>query len=185
MKAALCFVIGAVVAYVLTDLPMRTLEPNLMLYFAAGFVAISAMLLPGISGSFILLMFGLYEVVINALKTFAVVEMGCFVAGCVMGLIVFSKVIQWLLKKVHDLMLMTLMGIMLGALHKIWPWQLEIPLGESGGKAIVKSQVTTPATYAAETGLESFVVLSLVGFVAAFVFYIGLSVWAHSAKKQA
>lgn len=91
--------------------------------FISGMIAICAMILPGISGSFILLMLGMYGPVMQAIKTLQFDVIGIFASGAVVGLLSFSKILKWLLDRYHAITLSGLTGIMLGALVKVWPWK--------------------------------------------------------------
>ena len=100
------------------------LDPSLPAVFLAGVIAISAMLLPGLSGSFLLLMLGLYEPTLEAVKAFDVAYLSSFTAGAIIGLLVFSRLIHWLLESFYVNTLMLLIGLLLGSLYEIWPWHL-------------------------------------------------------------
>ncbi|TBU99983.1 DUF368 domain-containing protein [Stutzerimonas kirkiae] len=91
--------------------------------FWAGAVAISAMILPGISGSFILVLLGLYPAVLGAVKGLDIGTLAVFSAGCLIGLMSFSRLLSWMLQHVRDITLAFLTGIMLGSLGKVWPWK--------------------------------------------------------------
>jgi putative membrane protein len=97
-------------------------DPSLAFLFAAGAVAICAMILPGISGSFLLLLFGVYHDVISAVSGRDVVVLAVFAAGCVVGLASFSTLLNWLLRRYHDLVLAALIGLMAGSARVLWPW---------------------------------------------------------------
>lgn len=97
-------------------------NPALVAYFLSGGVAITAMILPGISGSFILLMLGMYEAVLDAVHDRDLVVMAVFGAGVVIGLALFSTLLHWLLEHYHDLVMAALVGLMVGSLRVLWPW---------------------------------------------------------------
>lgn len=97
-------------------------DPALWLVFIAGAVAICAMILPGISGSFLLLMFGLYEYIIAAVNERDILVLAVFLVGCVMGLASFSSLLHYLLRRHHDTVLAALIGLMAGSLRVLWPW---------------------------------------------------------------
>lgn len=119
------FVLGAVFAMLITTLtPMQT-NPSAWLFFIAGFIAICAMILPGISGSFLLLIMGMYAPMTAAVSGLQFGVLILFALGCVTGLMIFSRVLTFALKRAHDAMLALLSGIVLGALFRIWPWQIE------------------------------------------------------------
>ncbi|HHG83867.1 MAG TPA: DUF368 domain-containing protein, partial [Bacteroidetes bacterium] len=91
--------------------------------FLSGAIAICAMILPGISGSFILVILGQYAFVLNAVKEFRLDVVISFAAGAILGLLSFARLVSWLFKKFHDLTIAVLTGFMIGSLNKIWPWK--------------------------------------------------------------
>jgi len=127
-------VAGAIFAWWLTGLPALegfTSAPNLMICFLLGSIAISAMILPGISGSYLLLVFGAYhyfsgipKAILKGKLVFAdLIAFAAFALGCLIGLLGFSRVLKWLLRKYHSATLAVMGGFMVGALRKLWPWQ--------------------------------------------------------------
>lgn len=96
---------------------------SLLTYFLAGAIAICAMLLPGISGSFLLLSLGLYQPVIEALKTLNMPVIASFAAGALVGVLAFSQVLNWLLKNFKTATFAFLLGFILASLKNLWPWQ--------------------------------------------------------------
>lgn len=127
-STVLAFVGGAGIALWVTSLPpMAALNfPGFL--FIAGMIAICAMILPGISGSFLLLILGAYHDVLNAVKTFDVKNIALFGAGCVTGILGFSRLLNWMYTKHTDLTVSLLTGFMLGSLQKLWPWQAKLEL---------------------------------------------------------
>lgn len=115
--------LGIAFAYSITVLKPLQMEPTHLNVMLAGCIAICAMILPGISGSFILLLIGMYTPVLGAVKSLDVGVIGLFLSGCVIGLLSFSHVLSWLLKRFRDLTLVFLTGLMIGTLPKIWPWK--------------------------------------------------------------
>jgi len=93
--------------------------------FLAGFIAISAMLLPGISGSYILLILGKYKFMLDSISSFNWINILIFSLGAIAGILSFSKMIHYLLKNYYRLTIFFLSGLMMGALNKVWPWQLD------------------------------------------------------------
>jgi len=114
---------GIVIAWFLTTLPASEVAPSGVAFLGAGALAICAMILPGVSGSFLLLIIGMYSPVLAAVKSFDVVSLGLFLAGCVLGLLSAAKVITLAFRHFHDMVLVLLTGFMIGALSKVWPWQ--------------------------------------------------------------
>jgi putative membrane protein len=119
----LSFVLGGGFAYWITVASPVQLGSDPFSLFIAGAIAICAMILPGISGSFILVLLGLYSVVLGAVKSFDLTLLAVFAAGCLVGLICFASLLRWLLVRWRDLSLAFLTGLMLGSLNKIWPWK--------------------------------------------------------------
>jgi len=92
---------------------------------SAAAVAICAMILPGVSGAYLLLILGMYEVTLDALRRLDLIYIAVFTAGAVTGLGVFSKLLSWLLDHRHDATMAVLVGLMAGSLRRLWPWQTE------------------------------------------------------------
>lgn len=116
-------VLGTVAAVAVGVMSAGSGSTSLWFYFVAGAIAICAMILPGISGSFILLLLGAYGPVMNALKGFDIPIIAVFIAGCVAGLMAFSRLLSWMFEKHHDLTVASLTGFLLGSLTIIWPWK--------------------------------------------------------------
>ncbi len=122
--------------------PSQTTE-ELWFIFVCGMVAICAMILPGISGSFILLLMGKYEYILGALNDLKISVILTFMAGAAIGISSFSHFLSWLLSKFYSLTICFLAGIMLGSLTKVWPWQREV-VTNIAMKAEDASRVTRP-----------------------------------------
>ena len=121
--------VGAVAAFFLVGLPARDLaDPSVPRVFASAMVAICAMILPGVSGAFLLLVLGLYEHTLRALSDLDVGYIVTFGLGAVVGLALFSRVLGYLLDHRHDATMAVLVGLMAGSLRMLWPW-----LGEDRG----------------------------------------------------
>lgn len=123
LPAVLGLVIGGVVAYMITVLAPGEAPNEYWMVFLAGSIAISAMILPGISGSFILLLMGMYRHVLEAANDMNIPFLLIFMSGCVIGLLLFSHVLSWTFKNYENLTLAVLSGFMLGSIKKVWPWQ--------------------------------------------------------------
>jgi putative membrane protein len=136
--------LGAALGLAIVNLvPMET-PTALWFIFLCGFVAISAMLLPGISGSFILLILGKYAYIINALGNFDLSVIVTFCAGILTGLIVFSRAITWLLARYHQATLLLIKGILIGSLWIIWPFQDRTYVMIRGKQKLVGSEPVWP-----------------------------------------
>lgn len=139
--------VGALLGVLLTLVEPFAGQHSLPVFFLAGAVAVSAWLLPAISGSFVLLTLGLYEPVIRALAAPGWDVLGVFLAGCVTGLLLFSKVLAFALDRVRAPLLSLLTGFMVGASLALWPWQWE-------------GTLLAPAAYAVASGGAAYVALS-------------------------
>jgi putative membrane protein len=118
--------VAAVVAFLLVGLPPREIgAPPLPLVFAFAAIAICAMILPGVSGAFLLLVLGIYEPTLEALSSLDVPYIAVFVAGAAVGLGLFSKLLEWLLDHHHEWTMAALVGLMVGSLRALWPWLTE------------------------------------------------------------
>lgn len=122
-KSILSFIIGAVIAYYITVATPAETPTNLFFIFLCGAIAICAMILPGISGSFILVLLGKYFYIMEAVKTFNIPVMLVFICGAVLGITSFSRVLSYALRRFHDTTIAVLAGVMLGSLNKVWPWK--------------------------------------------------------------
>lgn len=132
------FIAGAVITFGILSLPgTTTLEPHWYIVMPAAAIAVSALVLPGLSGSLILLTVGLYEPTLRAVEALDVGYLAVFMAGLILGAIVIVQLMKWLLDHHHAVTLLILSGVMIGALRALWPYQNEDgslqPLGEAVG----------------------------------------------------
>ena len=149
---------GGVVAFVLAGLaPVRVEDPALPLVFAAATVAICAMILPGVSGAYLLLILGMYEPTLEALRDLDVAYVAVFVLGAATGLGLFSKLLAWLLDAHQDATMAVLVGLMAGSLRRLWPWQDDAGalLAPGDGGEIVLALVCAAAGLAVVTALTA------------------------------
>lgn len=115
--------VGAAVAFFITTLAPSTPNEGPLYLFGCGMIAVCAMILPGISGSFILLLLGAYGTFVGALADRNFLLLGSLVAGAGIGLVLFSRLLTWLFKRAHDLVVAVLAGFLIGSLNKLWPWK--------------------------------------------------------------
>ena len=168
-KAGISFVAGIIAATLIVNLiPMQTPE-DLWFIFFCGIVAICAMILPGISGAFILLILGKYEYVTGALKNpflpHNLIVILVFCIGCAIGLLGFSRVLNYLLQKFHNLTMAFLTGLIAGSMQKIWPWKEVIETQVIRGKAhVIWGGPTLPTAIDQEFFIAA--ALAALGFVA-------------------
>lgn len=126
----------------------------------AGAIAISAMLLPGISGSFLLLTMGLYGTIMGAIRSFDISIIMLFGVGCAIGLALFSRLLSWLLKRHHGFTLQLLLGFIVGSLPVLWPWRelLRYQIGPEGQMIPLAYHYLLPDDYAMLTGTSAQVI---------------------------
>ena len=184
---SLLMLFSAALSFFITQITPNEGEIGLFYLFLSGFFGIIAMILPGISGAYILLILGAYTTVIGLIKDFitglstlnieilipTASQLLVFVLGIVLGLRIFASILKWLFDKEHDKTMAVLIGLMIGALHKIWPWQenFEWVLGETT-KTI--SKPISPFAYSENPQL----------FLSIIFFLVGLSlVWILERKK--
>ena len=122
-KTLLSFAVGAAVAWWITIATPTETPNDWWFVMLSGAIAICAMILPGISGAFILLLLGKYQYIMQAVVDLNIPVMAIFVVGVAIGIISFSHLLSWLLKHWHDLTVALLMGFMVGSLNKVWPWK--------------------------------------------------------------
>jgi putative membrane protein len=168
-------VMGAFIAYYITvATPTQTPEAYWFI-FLSGAIAICAMILPGISGSFLLVLLSKYEYILNAVKEFQADVILIFGVGCLTGILSFSHVINWMLKKYHNVTVALLTGFMVGSLNKVWPWKITVLTytdrhGEI--KPLVQENVW-PFAYKALTGQEAYLMygigLAVFGFLLVYL----------------
>lgn len=176
--------VGVAFAYSITVLKPLHMEPTMLNTLIAGSIAICAMILPGISGSFILLLIGMYTPVLAAVKGFQMDILALFLAGCVIGLLTFSHLLSWLLRKFRDATLMFLTGLMIGTLPKIWPWKetLTWRTNSKGEQVPLLQHNLSPFEYEHITSQPSQLVIAIVMMLAAIALVLSLEKFADSNK---
>jgi putative membrane protein len=161
-------VIGAIVAYIIVGLvPAKTPDTPWFL-FLSGALAICAMILPGISGAFILVLLGKYEYVLSAVNDRDILTLFIVAAGAAVGIVTFAQILGWFFKRYHDTTVAVLMGFMIGSLRKIWPWKETVEFIEHHGEQIPIRQINVlPSAWTSEVTLA--LVLAIVGFTVVLV----------------
>jgi len=164
--------LGVVAGYLISILSPAETPEALWFIFLSGAIAICAMILPGISGSFILLILGKYQYVLTALTEANIPVILTFATGALIGIISFSHFLSWLLKKFHAITVAFLGGIMFGSLNKIWPWKtvVESVVKPDGEIVPIVENNILPTTYTKLTGDSSQIVYAIMMFV------VGLSI---------
>jgi putative membrane protein len=155
VKTIASFIVGAAVAYYITVATPAETPTNLLFIFLCGAIAICAMILPGISGSFILVLLGKYFYIMDAVKELKIGILLVFAAGALIGITSFSRVLSFALARFQNSTLALLTGFMLGSLNKVWPWKEKIMM--DGGFELEKNIM--PNAFLAEA-----IVLAIIGF---------------------
>tara|TARA_B110000046_G_scaffold182926_1_gene217954 strand:+ start:26677 stop:27597 length:921 start_codon:yes stop_codon:yes gene_type:complete len=161
-------VLCAFLAYYITTLDPLVSEVSSSLYvFFAGAIAICAMILPGISGAFILVLLGAYKPVLDALNDKDFKTIFTFIAGAIIGLLSFSKVLKWLFANYKNYTLAALTGFIIGSLNKIWPWKetLTWRTNSHGIKVAFNQQSVSPFSFEGDAQLMMAIILTIVGFL--------------------
>ncbi|MFC6381415.1 DUF368 domain-containing protein [Psychrobacter glacincola] len=172
---ALLFLLGIAIAVIISSLPLMNTTPSLPYLFVAGAIAICAMILPGISGSFILLLMGAYDTVLEAVHTLNFAIIFTLVAGMATGLLIFTRMLKWLLSRYYQATLALLIGFIAGSLVKVWPWKTDA-LGTLNSEA---THNVMPWHY--PTGAEWLTTLSLMLLGAILV--TALSLWGRRSPR--
>lgn len=159
--------------------------PSLML-MAAGAIAISAMLLPGVSGSFLLLTMGLYGTVMEGIKAGDLMLLLPFGLGCLLGLLCFSRLLSWLLIRHHDATLQLLIGFIIGSLPTLWPWRelLSYQLGPDEQMIPLEYRYLLPHDYAVLTGESAHMISALALMLVGVILVLAISRYANSPNHS-
>ena len=162
----LFMLIGAATAFYLTTLPPLTAAASELYLFFAGALAICAMILPGISGAYILVLLGAYKTVSEATHNFDFKTLGIVALGAIFGILSFSKLLKWLFLNYSTLTLATLTGFIAGSLNKIWPWKEILETAVYGEKSVVlRDESVMPWNFSAEPHTLQALFLMLAGFL--------------------
>ncbi|MDH0095246.1 DUF368 domain-containing protein [Pseudomonas sp. GD04158] len=173
---ALSFLLGMAFAYWITVAAPVQWGSDLPTLLLAGAIAICAMILPGVSGSFILLLLGLYSVVLGAVKELDFAVLGVFAAGCLVGLLSFARLLSWLLARWRDLSLAFLTGLMLGSLNKVWPWKetLSWRIDSKGAQVPLLQNNLLPGHFAEVSGQDPQLLLAVLLAAGGIALVLGL-----------
>ena len=163
-------ILGGVFAYQLTQLNALGNSDSNWYLFLSGAIAICAMILPGISGAFILVILGSYANVLQALNDKDIAKITIFMTGALIGILSFSRLLKWLFKRFKNMTLAVLTGFMIGALSKIWPWKKTLSFRENsdGISVPLKEQCIAPFSFDGDPKILSAIGLMLFGFLMIF-----------------
>ena len=164
-KTIIAFLVSALLAFGITKLGTSGDSENLFYLFLSGAIASCAMILPGISGSFILVLLGAYGTITKAVHDFDLKRIIVVALGVIVGLLSFSHLLKWLFKHYENLTLAILTGFVLGSLNKIWPWKKTLESVFIDDKQIVLNEVSIlPQDYPTDPQLLWALILSILGF---------------------
>ncbi len=171
VSVIIALLIGACIAFYITTLPALNNNDSSAFLFLAGAIAICAMILPGISGSFILIILGAYKTLSDALHDFDIKKIAIFTGGAVIGLLSFSHLLKWLFKHYHNLTLALLTGFIFGSLNKVWPWKetLTWHTNSKGIKTPVLQESISPFSFPGENQIGFAISLMVLGFLTIFI----------------
>lgn len=160
-------IIGTVIAYYITTIPASNVNDSPYFLFFAGAVAICAMILPGISGSFILVILGAYKTLSSAIDDLDFKKLALFIGGAVIGLLSFSHILKWLFKTYHNVTLAILTGFILGSLNKVWPWKkvLSWRTNSIGEEVPLLEQSISPSSFDGDSQVLFAIGLMFIGFL--------------------
>lgn len=175
----LLLVLGTLGAYGLSLATAGTMEGNYPSIFFAGTIALCAMILPGISGSFILVLLGLYPLFINALVNVEFDFLVTFAAGGLVGLMIFSRLLSWLLDHYKHAVIATMCGFLMGSLSVLWPWK-QVALKSVGG-----FQNITPQSYLEVTGQDPQILSCMLVFLFGLFMVLLIEIISIKLKNKA
>ena len=164
--AVILFIISAIGAFLITKMNIIDSSESLLYLFLCGAIAICAMILPGISGSFILVLLGAYSAISTAVHNMEIKKLLVFFTGCIVGVLSFSRLLKWLFSKYENTTLVILTGFILGSLNKIWPWKETLQSVTINEKVhIVKEASVLPQNYSEEPFVIVAIIFMIIGFV--------------------
>jgi len=163
------FIIGTIIAYYITTLPPSANTDSLPFLFFSGALAICAMVLPGISGSFILVLLGSYKTILDAVndKDFKIVI--TVALGAVFGILSFARILKWMFTHYKNATLAILTGFILGSLNKIWPWKHDLEVIKIGKKEIIIDKNISPFAFEGDSQLTFAIITAIIGFSLIFI----------------
>ena len=170
LGSILVFIAGSVLAYFITELPVNNNVDSLPFLFLSGALAICAMILPGISGAFILVLLGSYKTILDAVHERDIKIILTVGVGAIFGLLSFARLLKWMFNHYKNITLALLTGFILGSLNKIWPWKKVLETKTFGEKVIVVDDVNVlPGTFEGDNKLMLAIILAVLGFSLIFI----------------
>lgn len=170
LAMVLFLILGIAIGYFLTTLPSSEASDNQIYFFVCAAVAICAMILPGISGTFILILLGAYSTLSTAIAELDIKKLLVFVSGAIIGLLSFSKVLKWLLARYKFQTFAVLTGLIIGSINQVWPWKKVLATKTFGEKTVVTEDVNVwPTAFEGDSQLLPAIILAIVGFSLIFI----------------
>ena len=166
-RNVIALVIGFLLAFLLSRINPWIIEISFFYVFLSGMIAICAMILPGLSGAFILLLLGVYQYMLNALVEIELLNILVFFIGCIIGLLAFSRLLAWMLRFYHQLSYGFITGVLLGSVFSLWPWQQVVSsyLDSEGRPLPLQTINVLPLNYAEITGNDPMLMLTALSFL--------------------
>ncbi|TNE76817.1 MAG: DUF368 domain-containing protein [Gammaproteobacteria bacterium] len=181
----LSLAVGTFVALAISFASPAQGSEGLLAVYLSGVLAICAMILPGVSGSFILLLLGMYPVMIGAISEFNWPLLLMFILGCGTGLMAFARLLSWLLHRYHSVTIALLTGFLVGSLLIIWPWRetLEVMIDSRGREVVLSSRLLLPTEFGRVTGLDPRTFKAMGCMVVGLILVLGLEYLGGRREK--
>lgn len=183
----LSLIAGGSIAYIITVLSPASTPDTWWFILLAGAIAICAMILPGISGAFILLLLGKYTFILGAVSRLEIGTLLLFLIGAVIGIISFSHLLSWLLKNYHNITIALLTGFMIGSLNKVWPWKetLETYTDTHGVEQVLVETNVSPGKFESLTQSDPLVMQAILMCILGFFLIWGIEAIGKRLKIKA
>ena len=183
-SSIMVMLLAGAIAYIITVIPplVNGSNENVFFIFLCGALAICAMILPGISGAFILVLLGAYHTVLDALSSWNFKIILIFGMGALTGILSFSKALKWLFAKYRNLTFAGLTGFIIGSLNKVWPWKEALQTDPLNGSVIHEKSVL-PSTFEMITHTDAQVVTALLLAIVGFFVIYSIEKWSNLQKS--
>lgn len=170
LATIILLIIGILIAYYITTLPAIGNTQSLPFLLFSGAIAICAMILPGISGSFILVLLGSYKTILDAVHERDIKIVATVGLGAAIGILSFTKLIKWMFIHYRNLTLAILTGFIIGSLNKIWPWKEVLETKIFNGKVkVISDRNISPSAFEGDSQLTYAIILAIIGFLFIFI----------------
>ena len=179
-------ILGIAIAFTITQFSPAESPTGLWFVFLSGAIAICAMILPGISGSFLLLILGKYEYILNAVKGGDVLTLAVFMVGCLVGILSFVRLIAWLLERYNNVTISLLAGFMVGSLTKLWPWKVVTAyrVNSKGEQKPLLEENILPSNYLEVTGNEPYLLQAILFMALGIALVVLIEKLASTSERK-